>query len=136
MQTRLILLATLLGAALFWGNPVSTQGRSGPREIINGHEAISGDVLVRLRGPLPAAERQLLEQQLDADESQEVGRNLGVLRLHSRTLKATSLLEFLRTHPAIAYAEPNYVLRAGAIPNDPQFGNLWGLLNTGQTVNG
>lgn len=35
--------------------------------------------------------------------------------------------------PLIAYAEPNKILRATAIPNDPLFGQLYGLNNTGQT---
>jgi thermitase len=33
----------------------------------------------------------------------------------------------------VVYAEPNYILRAFAIPNDPRFGELYGLNNTGQT---
>jgi thermitase len=33
----------------------------------------------------------------------------------------------------VAYAEPNRILRATAIPNDPLFGQLYGLNNTGQT---
>src|SRR4051795_11576867 len=33
----------------------------------------------------------------------------------------------------VAYAEPNFILRATAIPNDPRFRELYGLNNTGQT---
>jgi thermitase len=33
----------------------------------------------------------------------------------------------------VAYAEPNYILRATATPNDPLFAELYGLNNTGQT---
>lgn len=33
----------------------------------------------------------------------------------------------------VAYAEPNKILRATTIPNDPLFGQLYGLNNTGQT---
>jgi thermitase len=33
----------------------------------------------------------------------------------------------------VAYAEPNKILSATAIPNDPLFGQLYGLNNTGQT---
>jgi len=33
----------------------------------------------------------------------------------------------------VAYAEPNYILHATAIPNDPRFGELYGLNNTGQS---
>jgi thermitase len=35
--------------------------------------------------------------------------------------------------PLVAYAEPNYVLRATATPNDPRFPEEYGLNNTGQT---
>lgn len=36
--------------------------------------------------------------------------------------------------PGIAYAEPNYIYSIDATaPNDPQFDDLWGLHNTGQT---
>ena len=38
--------------------------------------------------------------------------------------------------PRVAYVEPNYVIKALAIPNDPGFGQLWGLRNTGQVVEG
>ena len=33
----------------------------------------------------------------------------------------------------VSYAEPNFILRATAVPNDPLFPELYGLNNTGQT---
>ena len=34
----------------------------------------------------------------------------------------------LRSHPLVEYAEPDYVVHAGAVaPNDPMFGSLWGM---------
>jgi subtilisin family serine protease len=36
----------------------------------------------------------------------------------------------------VRYVEPNYVVRADATPNDSRLSQLWGLHNTGQTVNG
>ena len=42
--------------------------------------------------------------------------------------------EYLATLDGVAYAEPNYVLSLeNTLPNDPQFNQLWGLHNTGQT---
>jgi subtilisin-like proprotein convertase family protein/subtilisin family serine protease len=46
--------------------------------------------------------------------------------------KATAALAQLAKHPAIEYAEYNYIVHALATPNDPSFGELWGLNNTGQ----
>jgi subtilisin family serine protease len=45
-------------------------------------------------------------------------------------------LERYRHNPAVEYAEPNYIYQLASIPNDTQFTSLWGLRNTGQTVNG
>jgi subtilisin family serine protease len=43
----------------------------------------------------------------------------------------------LERRPKVAYAErDNVVYGAASAPNDPDFGSLWGLRNTGQTVNG
>ena len=39
----------------------------------------------------------------------------------------------LRIDPAVAYAEPNYIVRSVATPNDALFQQLYGLHNTGQT---
>jgi len=41
-----------------------------------------------------------------------------------------------RATPGVMYAEPNYVLHTTTTPNDPHFGLLWGMNNTGQSVNG
>lgn len=43
-----------------------------------------------------------------------------------------TLIKQLTVNPAVAVAEPNYPLKALATPNDPEFDQLWGLLNTGQ----
>jgi subtilisin family serine protease len=42
----------------------------------------------------------------------------------------------LEASPDVLFAEPNFIYRASAIPNDPRFGSAWGLDNTGQIVNG
>ena len=41
-------------------------------------------------------------------------------------------LEDYRKDPEVDYAEPNFVYQLQAMPNDPSFGQLWGLHNTGQ----
>jgi len=46
---------------------------------------------------------------------------------------AVSILSMI---PGVEFAEPDYIVRAQLTPNDTNFGNLWGMHNTGQTVNG
>ncbi len=45
---------------------------------------------------------------------------------------ADALLRTLNASPLVSYAERDRVLRATAVPNDPRFGELYGLHNTGQ----
>ena len=46
------------------------------------------------------------------------------------------LLAELKADPSVETAEPNYLRHVSAASGDPNFGRLWGLRNTGQTVNG
>ena len=50
-------------------------------------------------------------------------------------MNTAALLARLRNRADVEYAEPNFIIRIGAQPNDPSFGQLWGLQNTGQTIN-
>ena len=42
------------------------------------------------------------------------------------------MVEEYRSDPEVLYAEPDYVYQLATVPNDPSFGNLWGMNNTGQ----
>jgi hypothetical protein len=46
------------------------------------------------------------------------------------------VIDRLRRYRSVRYAEPDYVLEASGVPNDPSFGLQWGLQNTGQSVGG
>jgi serine protease len=46
---------------------------------------------------------------------------------------ATPTLGVLQKHPAVEYAEYNYIQSISLIPNDINFNDLWGMHNTGQT---
>lgn len=72
---------------------------------------------------------------LNRDEIDDKFANLMGGRLAKLDLSSTSVkqaLEMLKDHPAVLYAEPNFVYSKSLIPDDPSFGSLWGLNNTGQ----
>ncbi|HEX8107888.1 MAG TPA: S8 family serine peptidase, partial [Kofleriaceae bacterium] len=57
---------------------------------------------------------------------------LAVVRLDGQ-MDVSAALDELRKDPTILYAEPNYILRTAAVPDDARFPELYGLHNTGQT---
>jgi subtilisin family serine protease len=131
--------ALVLLALLVLGTPVSTQPahRRG-RTRIGGRDAVAGEILVKYREPRDGdalTRHRAAEANAEADEVEAVGRR-GLRRVHSRRYDAAELLQLLQQDPDVEYAEPNYIVTADVTPNDPQFGNLWGLLNTGQNIGG
>jgi subtilisin family serine protease len=124
-------------ALLFSQTPVGSQGRAGGGRtvLVDGHEAVAGEVLVQFAAPPSPARHQELMAGIDGEESAVVTRG-GLRRLRSRALDVPALLALLRAQPDVLFAEPNYILYADVTPDDPRFPSLWGLLNTGQTVGG
>ncbi len=68
--------------------------------------------------------------------SDKRGQQMGLVRDKNRTTAV--LLEELRKEPSIKTVEPNFLRHVfGQLQfNDPMFGQLWGLQNTGQSVKG
>ncbi|ATC64559.1 hypothetical protein CMV30_11675 [Nibricoccus aquaticus] len=63
------------------------------------------------------------------------GSSLYLIQTPALTLEAydSLLASFRQSGLPLAYVEPDYVVYATFTPNDPAFGQLWGLHNTGQT---
>ena len=69
-----------------------------------------------------------------AELSRHRGRHTGLVRATNRT--TAELIAELNQDPAVELAEPNYLRWVTGTPNDTLFTNLWGLQNTGQSVDG
>src|ERR1035437_4796894 len=66
-----------------------------------------------------------------SDHRQQV---IGVVRAAGKTTAA--LVKELQADPDVLIAEPNYLRHVSSLqPNDASYTKLWGLNNTGQTVN-
>ena len=103
--------------------------------IVNGRRAVANEVIVRLKDRPVLEEYVDLAWEIDADRSEAVGSR-GARRMHSPWIETADLLADFQTHSDVVYAEPNYIVDATDLPNDQQFGNLFGLANTGQTIQG
>ena len=110
------------------------QGASA-QDVVNGHQAVANEVLVKFTRPQTPGERSQTDALLDADRDNNLNSD-DVRHIHSRRFDTAALVAFFAGAPNVEYAEPNYVLFGISTPNDPSFGQLWGLLNTGQVIGG
>src|ERR1051325_4108706 len=116
----------------------TTQGQGtgrGAVERVDGRDAVPGEAIVKFRTAPGRADIQQFGQQHDLDLVEPAGR-AGAVRIHSRSRTAADLVQRLTANPDVEYVEPNYIVHAVAQADDPRFPQLWGLLNTGQTING
>lgn len=113
-------------AALALAGFVSAAGTSAPRPRPK-PEYVPGELIVRYEAGVAATRRaQIL--------GRKGARRKRALRLPRAEVVALppgqsveSAAQELETQPGVAFAEPNYIYRPTATPNDPRFGALWGL---------
>jgi thermitase len=100
--------------------------------VIPATASATDTVIVKYRESASSAQRAALADRLDLGRKVGQIRRLGgqVVKVDGNARHAAAQLERARR---VAYAEPNKILRTQAVPNDPLFGQLWGLKNTGQT---
>jgi hypothetical protein len=94
---------------------------------------VPGELLVRFRPGLPAADRASVES---AVRARPLGRFSLIDVEHLRLDEGTTVEQALAAlvgDPRVQYAEPNYVVHADLVPNDPRFPEMWALQNTGQS---
>ncbi|NOY81957.1 MAG: S8 family serine peptidase, partial [Kiritimatiellaeota bacterium] len=91
------------------------------------------ELLVAFRSTVQAADRTRLLADLGATVVRRLPLpGLVLVRVPDNADLAAKIEEF-RARLEVRYAEPNYIVQASRVPNDPMFDRLWGLNNTGQT---
>ncbi|HEX8144631.1 MAG TPA: S8 family serine peptidase, partial [Pyrinomonadaceae bacterium] len=112
----------------------------------HGIEFVPGDILVRYRSNARARREEMAASQLFRN-GREIplkvqrfeGSNLveGLRQARVQPEDTLDAIAELRADPDVLYAAPNYIRRKAVLPNDPRFGEVWALKNTGQpgTVN-
>ncbi len=90
-----------------------------------------GELLVKFK---PAAS-PTAQARAHANVHARIVRKFPALRLHhvriGKGMAEAAAMQRYRADPSVEYAEPNYLVRAVNTPNDPQFGQLWGLAKVG-----
>ena len=122
----LVVLVLALAAGVPAGARVAAEPSNGLQRLTE-RKFVEGELLVRFKPGVTEGEQSTLL----AAQGARVKRALPLPRLKLvRLPKGASVhaaAAMFSRRPGIAYAEPNYLYRATATPNDPRFPQLWGL---------
>jgi subtilisin family serine protease len=125
---RRLLLAAALASAVVAVAVVSAASGA------NRRHTQAGSILVGFRAGVSAPAQADILADVDARAVKRFARIRSALASVAPGTTAQAIRK-LERDPRVRYAEPNFVLRAADLPNDPFMPQLWGLDNTGQTVN-
>ena len=102
-------------------------------QIPGGVEYMPGELLVKFKPEATGEAIAALQAQVGL-EAIKVFARTGVHHVRIRSnLTVPEAIARLQQHPAVEYAEPNYIRHLNRTPSDPRFPEMWGLHNTGQT---
>lgn len=95
--------------------------------------AMPGEYLVKMKTPLENRTVDELSRELKGSIKSLLLEQQIVLLQKPETESAKTIIAELLQNPSVELVEPNYIFTIDQLPNDPLFGNLWGLKNTGQS---
>ena len=97
---------------------------------------VNGSILVQAKSNSDGTIQTLSD--INAAIGAEVTRDYGTVGISGLslialpdTISVPDAIRYYSGNPAVAYAEPDYYVRALKTPDDPQFWRQWGLSNTG-----
>jgi subtilisin family serine protease len=99
------------------------------------HASIPGDIIVGFKPGVSQDEQEAVLGRAGAARTRSWGF-INAALAHVPDARRDALIKQLQLDPRVRYAEPNYIVHVDATPNDPSFGQLYGLNNTGQTIQG
>lgn len=95
-------------------------------------EAVPGEFVIKLKDNVSLSSSiQILRNELGHIKSVIPRQNIVVIKRPVFEIQSTTV-KSLAANPLVDIVEPNYIYRINAVPNDPMFGQLWGLQNIGQ----
>jgi subtilisin family serine protease len=144
VRRNLVLLLAAVAIGVFFHTKGLPQGASDARqarrarlqqgiELTTGPKYVAGEVLVRFRAGTSEQNRLIAHSTVRAQTAVRLDAvdRLERVRL-PQDMSVEEGIDQYRRNPDVLYAEPNYIVHADNLPNDPQFPQQWNLHNTGQ----
>lgn len=95
-----------------------------------------GEILVQFKSGVDGRRKEAIHAVLRAQAMQCSHHGHMERLLLPPDVPVEDAVRLYRQHPEVEFAEPNYIVRAAFVPNDPRFPEQWYLNNIGQIVNG
>ena len=129
-----VVMSVLLAFTMSWTSPPGAAGEPAAARADLAHPS---RLLVRFRPGIARTDRQAVHRTAGAKGVLKEFRVVPGLQLVEMPEDGSSAtLATYQSQPEVLYAEPDYCIWTTELPTDPDFSLLWGLQNTGQTVDG
>ena len=96
---------------------------------------VPGQIIAKYEETLGSSERAALRRQENLEKKGELGL-IGAEVVKVRGQSVGQAVRDLERRPGVEYAEPNFRVYPTGFADEPRFSELWGLHNTGQTIDG
>jgi subtilisin family serine protease/PKD repeat protein len=138
---RLMLLITIFLLQIFIF-PLPRSGIISEALAINGSENrayaqaefVPDEIIVKFKEGISEQRRNAILSEHNTT-IKSINRRVGFIQLkvHGRVRSIRALVGSFENYKEVEYAEPNYLVHTSLSPNDPNYPQLWGLNNIGQT---
>lgn len=125
MKIKNLIIASLF---IFSGNVYSAHSKNLKSNFVR------GEILVKYRSSMSTFDQSVA---IEREGGVRIGRKMkkGWNRVKlKKTLNIKEAMADFKQDPDVLHVQPNYIYHTQAVPNDPRYGQLWGLKNTGQTI--
>jgi subtilisin family serine protease len=125
MKIKKLILVILF---IFSGNVFSAHSKNLKSNFV------TGEILVKYKSTMSSFDQSVaIEREGGVRIGKQMKKGWNRVRL-KKTLNIQEAIKEFKQDPDVLHAQPNYIYHALTTPNDPRYGQLWGLKNTGQTI--
>ena len=120
-------LSRSLGAVVFLFLVQTILSAQVQTDTYRGREVVANHLIVRLRGADAGTLGRVLASTIQGEDLHRLSTKAPIFLLRSNSRNVALLSAVFDTLADVAYAEPDYIVRTVATPNDPLFPQLWGM---------